>query len=230
MTNVFWLQMELTERFKKQFITKKVLYECLDEIKSALGLIHPFPLCDLLEPLAGFVTVRFRPFKNPHICGMIDKRDPPEVSEIVVNSGNPQPTMRFGLYHETVHWFCHPPGGHYSVLGRGNQGIEDYQANEGAAELELPYRVFLPWMAEKLERAGKNPEPELIARIKEDAVRAFDTSAAIVYYRLEGLKYELEQVRNGVELGNLAFLSHAQLKARGIAVMSVNEAERRAGR
>jgi len=226
MTDVFWLQLELTERFKRQYINKSTFYECLREIWDVLDIIYPFPVCHIMEPLEDFVTVHFRKFDRPEFCGVIEKRDPPKKSDIIVNSNNPKPTIRFALCHEIMHWFTSPPDTHYSIMGRGRQGIGDYYANEGSAEFEVPYRVFIPWVGDIL-RLVKNPRPELIERIKEDAVRKFDTSPAIIYYRLEGLKYEISQYASGIELDKLVFLSNAQQRTRGIVIESLNDIEKK---
>jgi len=225
LTELVLLQHDLTERFQKEYIDKKTLYECIGDIWSTLKLYFPFHPCEVIFPLEKYLTVEFRNLKNNKFCGVINKKMIPEKSFIYINNNNPPATQLFSLYHEIMHWFFHTPAiSHYNIKGIAALNIDDYHANEGAAEMIVPHFVFIPWIAQEINRR-KRLDAEDIREIKEYAAREFNTSPAIIYYRLEGLKYELWQYLHGTDLSRLKFLSKKQLATKNINIGSLNDTE-----
>jgi Zn-dependent peptidase ImmA (M78 family) len=219
------LEESFTERFRREYINKNTLYGCIRDIWEVFNLFYPFPVCHVMEYLEPHVTVEFRKHKNLNLCGMINKKAPPDKSTIFINNGNPRITQLFSLYHEIMHWFFHPPlKTHCNIMGGGVQGIEDYHANEGAAEMLVPYRVFIPWAADEINSIDLN-DAKAIQAIKNKAVNYFNVSPTIINYRFEGLKYELQQYMDGVDLYKINFMSKTQQTAKGIKVNSLNDME-----
>jgi Zn-dependent peptidase ImmA (M78 family) len=170
------------------------------------------------------VYVEYQKYKDTQFGGWIYKYMSPEQSSILINNNNPPTRMLFVLYHELIHWFFHPPEKEYcDYFHIKSTNIIEYQANEGAAEMLVPHKVFIPWVASYLK--NRELSFEEIMEIKRFATDEFHVSPAIIYYRLESLKYEIQQYVNGVDIDALEYLSNRRLAERNIRVQSLNDRE-----
>ena len=64
-------------------------------------------------------------------------------SQIALNQNASLPSQRFTLSHELSHYLLHQNHTQFLCDGCERSPLE-WQANEAAAELLLPYRIFLP--------------------------------------------------------------------------------------
>lgn len=65
-----------------------------------------------------------------------------------------------------------------------------------------------------------------MGKLRADLARDFSVSSAIIFYRLESLKYEISQYLNGVSLDEIELLSDNLQKQKGINARSLNNFKR----
>ena len=225
MSQLALFQHEFTKKFLRSYMTKKDLYNCLRDLRNDLRIEYESPLCSFASIIGDYITVEARKFKNNKLCGIINKAMAPDISYVVINSNNPREIRVFSLLHELMHWFFHSPRQRYcNVMGGGTYTFEDYQANEGAAELLMHYRHFILLVSPTV--AKKNLCLNDIVELRKYAAELFGVTEGMVYYRLESLKYEIYQYINGVDIDALELLSKKQQLARGIKVSSLNDTEK----
>ena len=111
---------------------RQSLYRRVDEIRSQL------PAGDLLYTAQTLIPVYFHPFDGRCLGAMIMGEDC-----ILVNSSYPRTAQRFSLAHEMIHLFLHIRP--HAPRSRW----DEWQANEGAAQLLVPYQSFLPEVARR---------------------------------------------------------------------------------
>ena len=98
----------------------------------------------------------------------------------------------------------------------------EWQANEGSAELHVPYRLLFPKIAAALQKMESMQDiPNLRAGLAEE----FQVMEEVIYYRFESLKYEIYQYLTGVGLENIEFITVSKQREAGIFVESINEIE-----
>ena len=102
-----------------------------------------------------------------------------------------------------------------------NQNIfTEWQANEGAAEFFVPYKVLLPMIK-------SYPEPlttyTSIEKFKSEMEKQFNVPSAVISYRLENLSYEITQYQSGTPLFQIEILSKKKQAERHISSLSLNQ-------
>lgn len=204
------------------YTTKAQLYKFIDILRDQTGT-HEGPV-DAIKTVNNYgnIYVEYSNFGAAELCGVAfigDKTD-----TIVLNSNRTNLERNFDCAHEFIHLRKHRNENvdcfHCFQSARPSQNFSlEWQANEGAAEWIISYRTLLP--------AIKNNRWLLqdwngIQKLKCDLSNCYNTSTAVIKYRLESLKYEIDQYLNGVDLQDIEILSNKQQIARGIKVKSIN--------
>lgn len=164
----------------------------------------------------------YHPFKTHGICGTAligEKSD-----TIILNSKRNIIEQNFDCGHEIIH--CKKHSGYEvkcfncfeSVLPQQSSFLE-WEANEGSAELLVPYKLLLPIILRNRQILSFPPK---IQCLKRKLACEFLVTNATIFYRLESLKYEINQYLNGVSLNEIELLSDNCLNKRGITVKSLN--------
>lgn len=130
-------------------ISKIDLYEKVQIVRELLGLTfedYPLNIAKLERRLSVFVIIERTPLATPKLCGFLIKKDFPKKSIIIINSKLSPQDYFFALAHETIHYFCHNETSESmnNPLLFKEHSENEKQANEGAAELLLPYKLFIP--------------------------------------------------------------------------------------
>jgi len=211
------------------YLTKEQLYSYIHQYKRRLGLdyneygFNMIQLCKqkgvMLEQLA---------FKTKHLRGMASIGDTPDDDVILLNSRRNEVEQNFDCGHEYVHLCIHRNLDKKifncidAVYVKQDEYIE-WQANEGAAEMLIPYKEFL-----NLVKNGpfNINDPFGIACLKDFAAELFNVTNKVIECRLESLKYEIYQYLNGTSLNDIKMLSLAQQKRQKINILSLNDKER----
>lgn len=99
-----------------------------------------------------------------------------------------------------------------------NSTYYEWEANEGAAELLVPYKSFL-------EFVGQFPinSRRALAAVQRAVANVFNVPLTTAVLRFDGLKYELRQYLCGVHVDSIEVMSSATQEEKGIFVRSLNE-------
>lgn len=209
-------------------ITNKAdLYHYISIAKNKYGITdssYPLNIIERCEQRDD-VSVELIDIKRKGLCGIAFIGN--KMNTIILNSNRNLIERNYDCAHEVIHLIKHRD------LGRGDfKCFDDYrdtgddniewQANEGAAELLVPYGRLLPFLMEnrdQLESGGK------IWRVKSQLADMFNVSETVIKIRFENLKYEIYQHLNGCPLDQIEILSREKQKQRGISVKSLNDIE-----
>lgn len=208
------------------FISKEELYTLIDYIRNCFGVIveenEPFNVTKFFKDnFTDIIECHFNPFNDKKIGGFLVKNNYPEKSHIVVNSSKEPIYSLFDLTHELIHFLLHPENRqHYISTSLCNVDNFEWQANEGAAELLVPYKKFIPLFVKYIKNCKNyNQYIELIKKMSD----IFIVSTAVIEYRVSGLKYEINQYENGINIDELEFLSQRAQEELGINIKSYND-------
>lgn len=182
------------------YLTKKELYQEIDAIRSRLPYIpKSLKVYQLqLQQMFSDLHIVQKELDSKKLSGMLLRS---EISLIILNSSRNEISQRFTLTHEMIHYFLHKGTGQFFCQDDDFSPFE-WQANEGAAELLVPYRLFLPLAARYHAILQTNRKFAL-----RTLAQQFGVSLTIISYRLKSLSWELEQYENEVPLKEICLLS-----------------------
>lgn len=204
---------------------KAKLYKCVDSLRESLDLSHSDPAdTKCMIDQIGHIDLTYHYFHTPGLCGIAMVGD--KVDTMILNSQRSPKEQSFDAGHEIIHLYMHRNMlDHFNCFSHNHpkqNSFIEWQANEGAAELILPYRLFVPLVANNLPLLKDMFHFKCLRAVLADT---FYATEPMLSNRLEGLKYEIYQYANGVSLENLQFLSRREQAQRGICVQSVNDME-----
>lgn len=175
----------------------------------------------------GDVEIKAVPFNTRDLRGMVSlAKNDKENNVILVNSNKSFEEQNFHGFHELMHIpTVDEPGTILRCYERVKPNQDSYLewlANEGAAEFVVPYKILLPII--------KNKYSDLIQGFGtwdfcNEYSYKFGVSNTVMQYRIETLKYEIDQYLNGVALDEIEILSKRKQDDRGIIVQSLVEME-----
>ncbi len=212
------------------YLSKQQLYESVENFKKYLKIgiyeypLNVFELCDRISN----VNIGKVPFKASNLRGIaVIAKNKSENHVILVNSNKTAPEMNYYGTHELMHIAIqrNTAGQTFKcfdkVQPKQDKFIE-WQANEGAAEFLVPYKVLLPLIKNNYNsmRIGAGTY-SFCARFSE----VFGVSPIVMEIRLESLSYEIEQYLSGVSLDKIEILSRQKQIARGLHIISLPEQE-----
>lgn len=151
-----------------------------------------------------------------------------DINCIIVNSNLSYEEQNFHGLHEFIHINYRKgyKGQTFNCFDKVKPNQNPYIewiANEGAAELILPYKDVLIFVKDTLPTLEKEmfPISEIIRRL----AKKHKVSPAVVQNRLDNLKYELFQYLNGTPLNQIQILSRRSQELYGIKVDSLEQIE-----
>lgn len=129
---------------------------------------------------------------------------------IVLNSCRSSVEQNFDCGHELIHLTLHRSknDGMFNCFNNRQDGFLEWQANEGAAQLLVPYQDFIPRFSLLIDQN--------IHGIQDYLAESYHVSEQVIRFRLDSLAYEIDQYRSGVTIGNIELLSRTQRQKRGI--------------
>lgn len=205
---------------------KSELYGFVDSLRQRYGItysVYPLDTVAIAQELDS-IDVISHVFECPSFCASAlvgEQRD-----TIILNA---QRTLsrNFDCAHELIHLKKHRDKGRtvFSCLesGRAVPGLDpflEWEANEGAAELLVPYRLFLPYFVDWWPMINSRQD---FLRFLSRAAKHFGVSSATIKVRFESLKHELWQFDSGVPLDEIELLSATQQRALSIQHASIND-------
>lgn len=185
-------------------MTRGALYHRIDSMRQKYGIRGAF------DPYA-FVKTRDilltqHRFTNERLHGILVRAG--RKYGIILDTRLTPAQQRFTLTHELVHFELHY--GEPSTATFHDQGVE-YQADEGAAELLMPYRDFIPRMAFMRRKFLKNQTAAL-----SFLASFYRLDCEMVRRRLLSLSYELDLYQRGVPVCELTPVSYRRKRALGM--------------
>lgn len=207
------------------YSNKISLYEYVNQLRCDRQLSYynyPLDIVTYCE-MRNDIVIDHYSFNTTGLCGIAmlgDKSD-----TIILNSGRSEREQNFDCGHELIHVTKHRNLGEecfrcFTTPKENQNQILEWEANEGSAELLVPYRLFLP----KVKAAyNKLRTWRDLKCLKTDLALEFNVSMAVIYYRLESLKCEIMQYNNGTPLGQVTLMSQTEQSAHGVHIRSLND-------
>ncbi len=208
---------------------KLSLYRSVDRIRDRLGIDYNAREVDVRRIAESKLNLKVEtlPFKTPGLHGIACLGFGEEPDVILLNRARNPIEQRFDFSHELYHCAYHRHVQQamfscYETVGAQQNPFAEWQANEAAAELILPYRAFLPMI-----KARDLSSSHAIDNFIGGCAMRFSVTHQNIVVRLESLKYEIYQYLNGVPLEKLEFLTRNEQERRGIRVESLLDLKRR---
>ena len=190
---------------------KEKLYEHVDFYRDLLGLPsnQPIILVDVLAPYVQF-DIECCNFKTPGLCGvaMVGAK----TDTIVLNSNRTSEEQNFDCGHEFMHLITHrrlqDSFNCFTKAKPQQNTFHEWQANEGSAQLLVPYQDFIPRFSKLLDSRALG--------IQYTLADHYHVTPQVINIRMDSLAYEIDQYRKGTRLDCLELLSRTQRRQRGI--------------
>lgn len=209
------------------FCTKSELYNKVHQYKDYLGFDTNEYGLDLVSYCKEFgYIIGEVPFNTKGLRGMATVSSDQYSDAILLNSERDYFEKNFDCGHEMMHLGIHRDLKHkyfrcMDKIYPERDGYVEWQANEGAAELLVPYEIFL-----QLIKTYDFNNYNDIRLFKKFAIGFFNVSKTVIEFRLESLKYEIHQYLNGTPLNDIQLLSSSYQQKNKINVKSINDIER----
>ena len=204
------------------YCTKGDLYRYASDLKKLMGIkwdrigIDFFEACEGLKKL----DIRVISLKDKSLRGLAIPKD----NIILLNSSRNEIERNFDCAHEFIHVVKHKfensqPFRCFDKLRPQQNSFLEWQANEGAAEILVPYKAFIPIFCEYL------PSCEDVYTyycLLDYLAHLFNVPVRVIELRIENLKYEIYQYEKGYDIDSVQVLSNKKQEQKGIHIVSYN--------
>lgn len=191
---------------------KTNLYQHVSRLRDQLHVTlasYPLRLMDLCFQHP--IHIKRHAFQTPGFCALAFIGE--HADTVVLNENRNLFEQNFDCGHELIHLTKH----RNLKLGRfhcfdktqptQNPFIE-WEANEGAAELLVPYQLFLPALLEISQTYCRTPQ-----KVKSALADRFHVTSSVIEYRIQSLQYELYQYAVlGSDISQINLLSRHETK------------------
>ena len=196
---------------------KTNLYEHVSHLRDQLHVtLASYPLRLTSLQFRHPVQIERRSFQTPGFCALAFAGEKSDT--IVLNANRNSLEQNFDCGHELIHLTKHRnlKQGCFNCFDKTqptqNPFIE-WEANEGAAELLVPYQLFLPALRETSNIYCRNPQ-----KIKSALADRFRVTPTVIEYRIRSLVYEFYQYDIlGTAISQIALLSQNEIKQRHLS-------------
>lgn len=207
-----------------QYNAKQELYRYVDCLREYLGITsynYPVDVLDLCSK-EGSTDIVYHAFETRGFCAAALVGDIADT--IILNNVRSDDERNFDCGHEVIHLTKHRSQneGIFNCFSRNQDSFMEWEANEGSAELIVSSRLFIPDVAFAYPYLNSYSS---IIDFKHDMVQKYHATPAMIDFRLESLKYEIQQYMNGVSIDNITFLSRREQARQNIQVSSVIDLE-----
>lgn len=207
-------------------IRKSDLYKMIAKLRQRWGLKENEYNIDIIGLCQSYgIKVGEVPFTKAGLRGIASIGDSHTPDVIILNSHRSKIEQKIDCAHEVVHLAfhrniaCKSFNCFETALPSQDKYLE-WQANEGSAELNVPFQTLLPKIKKNYHLLNTYLD---ITYFKEELVHEYNVTEAVISYRLESLKYEIEQFVNGTPMRDLRILSYTSQLKYGINIKSLNE-------
>lgn len=189
---------------------KERLYGFVDRCRADLGIPYCVPI-NTLRLCAAYprIDVIQHTFSTHGLCGAAyagDKKD-----AIILNSARTDAEQNFDCGHELIHLARHRErnGGIFQCFSESQNSFIEWEANEGSAQLIVPYQDFIPRFSECFSSHKERYAPDVLAE-------HYRVTSRVIEIRIESLSYEIDQYRRGIPVTEIKLYSRNQLTKMGI--------------
>lgn len=208
------------------YYTKEGLYKEVCVLKHNLGFSENEYGINLISTLLNKnYKIEIVPFNTKGLRGMAFVGTDNKDDIILLNSKRSNTEQNFDCGHEMIHLNLHrqlhlKTFNCFDKIQPQQNSFIEWQANEGAAEFFVPYKILLPIIKQHTNSLNclKN-----IKDFKYQIALLFKVPEAVITYRLENLKYELLQYLVGLPLDRIEILSAKKQEEQHIFIKSLNE-------
>lgn len=195
-----------------EYLTRAQLYQRVEQIREQLGLYRPpFSFGMLRKRVAGEIEVIEHYFDSRVMQGALIRASKGRRSVVLINLRRNEVSRKFVLCHELIHYYLHLQGARFLCNLLESDQLVEWQANEGAAQLLVPYQIFLQSCL-RHRFLILSDSARAIPLLAEE----FGVSQQTILYRLQTLAGELAQVFEGVAPDQVEVLTSRE-RARRIA-------------
>ena len=202
----------------------------IEELRHKLlinGVNQPFDIFDICSRF-GDLDIKSVPFKTNGLRGMAIIADKDSsLNCILVNSNLDSSIQNFHGFHELMHiCFASKNQGQtftcYDKVQPHQNKYSEWLANEGAAELLVPYKELLPLIKSNYAHLTQGIGTfEFCEKISSK----FRVSPTVIQNRIISLAYEIKQYISGVDIDNIRILSKNQQIKENINLKSLVDLE-----
>lgn len=207
------------------FLAKEKLYQCVSQIRDELGL----PLNAVVTSAEALISripvleLDVIPIHNPALQGICCFGEGAQADIILLNSNRSLSERNFDCMHEYIHLHehrgkCKKTFYCYGKVRDTQNSYLEWQANEGAAELLIPYKDFIPRFWTSYSYSSTIYPFDVCGSLADH----YHVPQRVITIRLDSLAYEIDQYRDGVRIDDIELLSRRQRERRGINVTSYN--------
>lgn len=160
------------------------------------------------------LSVEIVDFGKLPLCAILSKGS--RGTSISLSKGRSETMQRFDCMHELIHYFFHH-GPNFYCLDKNTilqNAIQEWQANEGAAQALVPYQIFIPEYVSRIRNCTRNQWN--MAIIHNELAQFFNVTTIVIRNRISSLEYEIYQHLQGVPVSELVVLSKKQLSKYGL--------------
>ncbi len=185
-------------------MTRSALYRRIDSMRRKYGIQGVFDPYAFAGAQA--IPLALHRFTNERLRGILVRTG--AYHGVILDTRLTPAEQRFTLTHEIVHFelHCGEQGG---SAFQNNSG--EYQADEGAAELLMPYRDFIPRVAAARRKLLQNPT-EALTRL----ALHYQLNCEYIRRRMISLDHELDLYRKGTPVCALEPLSYHRRQELGV--------------
>ncbi len=203
------------------YCTKADLYQYVDKFRAYAGITSSESGINLVDFCQRRLKVKLEivALKERTLRGVSIPKD-----KIIILNGQRSPEERnFDCGHELIHVLKHKKETFqtfcFDKLRPQQNSYLEWQANEGSAELLVSHKVFIPMFCEKVANCKSQQDYYFL---KQHLAERFNVPYTVIEWRIDNLRYEIQQYEQGRGINELEILSNTQLSRRGISVMSYN--------
>lgn len=198
---------------------KAELYHRAAVIREELGIKKGEPVVSSVDILnrMPFLAIEAKPFRTRALHGICSFGRDGDIDVIVLSSHRTAIEQNFDCMHEYFHlhehrnekkdaFYCYE-----NVQSKQNKFLE-WQANEGAAEILMPYKEFIPLFWQFLCYQQTDNQFPVI----EALAACYCVTTAVAEYRIRSLSYEIHQYERGISPESIVLMSYNQQRKRNI--------------
>lgn len=189
---------------------KGKLYRFVDHLKAQLHIPTFFYVVNAIElcQTIGRIDIEYANLQSRGLCGLAMLGE--KVDTIVLNARRSTEERNFDCAHELIHVTHHRHKAScfncFSEVRPQQSSFLEWQANEGAAQLLVPYQDFIPRFLRDFGYRKTFGDFDIIGTLAFH----YGVTPQVIRNRIECLSYEMDQYQRGIDVMSLQFLSKNQ--------------------
>ncbi|WP_371374538.1 ImmA/IrrE family metallo-endopeptidase [Sporomusa aerivorans] len=193
-----------------RFWTKAILYSNVDKLLRDLNITHanyPLSSIDIAYTHCQNLTLEVIDFKTMQICGILSKGI--KGTSIALNAQRDQFMQNFDCMHELIHYSFHKGSAFHCICSEkasiNQDKIQEWQANEGAAQALVPYQLFIPEYVSLSRKYARDLWS--LYSISSTLATMFNVTSKVIQNRINNLEYEIYQYMCGKPVTEIHIVS-----------------------